>query len=612
MRTAAFWIALSLLLLGGCATVVVENRELEAGQRTATVPVRWRIDPRCLDGAAQWPRQTREDIARDCPDPSRGDQISIAMSGGGSKAGIFGAETLFYLDALGLAHEVSVLSTVSGGSFAGALYALSCDPGDTLCLQPRPNGRTRPVWRHDTVMGTLGQGNSNVVNDQTVRVLVPFMPASESADRFAYLIDRDLFGGGTGDPFRFADVNPKRPHLFLNATITSDNRGGLGSHPRLGCPPLDGRGYLRRRTPDEYFHFAFSDYYFGLLRSRVSDYPLAAGVASSAAFPALIDFAVLKDHCGTTGKDDTVRLTDGGANDNQGLVEIYLIIAELVFQQHRSELWHSDPAMLELLRPDNRAFVFVVNSSVTETTGDRSNGGGTEPYGVLGLISDVVHKVLTTIDVFTAEGYNLRKQSYLAQAETLRAFKNHAPIYATEFSLTELDQYALGGTEAALRHKAHIEGDNATDFTERLATLRTARQQRAYREIVDRKEIRRALHLSDYHPQCYFDMREKLDSSLVRLDEEDQACLREAARWAGALRAQELCDQNDKLTARPSALACPGGSPRLRTPQVLMDDPVRPSQCTGRIEALIATQAAARAQTREPPPAPEVLCRLLD
>jgi hypothetical protein len=270
-------------------------------------------------------------------------------------------------------------------------------------------------------------------------------------------------------------------------------------------------------------------------------------------------------------------------------------------------VWVTNPQSLERLDANNRAFLFLVNSSVTETTGDPSTGGGAEPHGAISEISDLLEKVFTTIDVFTAEGYNLRKQSYLAQGRLLRDV-GRAKIYASEISLTQLDQYELGGTEAALRAKADLRDESRTDFAQDFAEKRQRRQQRAYAELVERPNVRQALHLSDYSPQCYFDMRQVLDASLVSLKPEDQDCLREAARWATALRAQELCDQNDEWTSRPAALDCQGGTPRLQYPEVLMDSGA-PSMCAGPIEALIRKQEDERMKSHAPLPGKGALCR---
>ena len=418
--------ALACMLLAGCASLEtrLETEGTPATTPATVLPVRWQINPACLTAEAPNRWDSREQLASKCPaTPRRRDQISIAMSGGGSKASIFSAETLFYLEALGLLQATSVLSSVSGSSFVTAMYALSCDEGDKDCHARY--GRQRLVWQHDAVMAALAPGNREVIDDQILRAVLPFTPSSVSAGHFASIIDRTYFSprapeptgaASDGPPFTFADVNPKRPHLFLNATIVSENRGGLGSSPVNAdlCSPLDGRGYLRRRTPDEYFHFAFTDEYFALIGARFASYPVAAGVAASAAFPALVDFAEVTDFCVTPrdawgpigdGRRVVIKLMDGGANDNQGLIEIYLLLAEMVYGQHRSAL---APTAVERLRPDDRAFVFVVNSAVTESTGVSASGGGSGPRAgsIIDLLSGAVSKALDAVDVYSAEGYH--------------------------------------------------------------------------------------------------------------------------------------------------------------------------------------------------------------
>ncbi|GAC1343462.1 MAG: hypothetical protein NVSMB18_19320 [Acetobacteraceae bacterium] len=537
----------------------------------------------------QSPGQTREDLAARCRSPQRRDFISVALSGGGTKAAVFSGEVLFYLDFLGLLERTSVLSSVSGGSFAGSIYALSCDR-DKPCTTVHPHGRERPLWDYARVMHTLGQGYQELINEQAVHAFTPLIPSTISAGRFASIIDRQFLGDGkAGDAsFTFGDLNPARPHLFLNATITSQNRVGLDDHSAgPGCRALKDRGFLRRRTPDEYFHFAFSDQYFGLLRSRVATYPLAAGVAASSAFPALVDFAQLRDHCATNKTSPVIQLMDGGANDNQALIEIYMILSELVYGQHRSDLWQSDPGSIEQLSGGNRAFVIAVNSSVTETTG--TDGNYRRPFGLVGLLDAVVSKSLAAVDVYSAEGYTLRKQSYLTLADLLhRTHPQAAPIYPSEIALTALDQYALGGTEAALRGKARPADAPGSDIAAQWATLRAARQRRAYDAIVERPEVRASLLLPAYHPQCYYAMRKALDASLISLDEQDQACLKEGARWSAALRAQEMCDSADPFVARPDGLRCVNGH--------VAPDPARitrlpalpsPSLCEQRIQAYL-------------------------
>jgi predicted acylesterase/phospholipase RssA len=79
------------------------------------------------------PDATRETLAVECLNASskrERDFIAMALSGGGTKAAVFSAEAMFYLEALDLLHRVSVVSAVSGGSFTAGLYALSCEPND--------------------------------------------------------------------------------------------------------------------------------------------------------------------------------------------------------------------------------------------------------------------------------------------------------------------------------------------------------------------------------------------------------------------------------------------------------------------------------------------------
>jgi hypothetical protein len=101
--------------------------------------------------------------------------------------------------------------------------------------------------------------------------------------------------------------------------------------------------------------------------------------------------------------------------------------------------------------------------------------------------------------------------------------------------------------------------------------------------------------IRNFRPSRY--MRQKLDASLVSLEPEDQECLREAAWWATALCAQELCDQKDDWTSKPAALECPDGTPRLQRPEVLMDTGTQ-SMCAARIEELIREQELERARNK--------------
>jgi hypothetical protein len=511
---------------------------------------------------------------------------------------VFSGATLFSLEALGVLPNVAAISSVSGGSFAGSYYAASCDDGDMAC-QARPlRGLTPPVWKHSTTMPILGGGYGPLIPEQIARAVLPFVPATISAPRFAEFIDERYFDekNPRRDRLRFMDLNPRRPHLFLNATITSRNRGGLDERAVGNCK-LSRRGYLRRRTPDEWFHFAFSDYYFGLLNSDLATYPVSAGVAASAAFVALIDPAELQDGCSEDGS--VIKLIDGGANDNQALIEIYMILAELGFGQQRSDLVITPPAsprlasnQIQAMGQDDRAWVLVVNSSVTSTTGPAGSPSGPQPRGLIELISSVARKAFEVIDVFTAEGFALRSQLYLNEKDRLKALRVGPTLIPMEISLTELDQYGRGGTEAALRQKANY-APTETDPGDQRSALRAARQAASYHRLVRDGAARARLGLSNWHPQCYFDIRDRLDASLINLPAGDQACLREAARWATALRMQEACNfARETGVAPPQGLSCgANGEPVLVKAAAIAPIPGPECSIPFRVESLAEATA---------------------
>lgn len=110
-------------------------------------------------------------------DESERPRIGLALSGGGFRAAAFHLGVLKRLEELGLLHRVEALSTVSGGSIVGALYALRCTehggaPGsysvDALIAEVRPflteNLRARALlgspWRALRALGSFVQGES--------------------------------------------------------------------------------------------------------------------------------------------------------------------------------------------------------------------------------------------------------------------------------------------------------------------------------------------------------------------------------------------------------------------------------------------------------------------
>jgi NTE family protein len=77
-------------------------------------------------------------------------KIGLALSGGGARAMAFHLGCLKALHDLGILDRVRVLSTVSGGSVIGALYAASDDPFAAFETRVRAvlaRGLTKPAVR---------------------------------------------------------------------------------------------------------------------------------------------------------------------------------------------------------------------------------------------------------------------------------------------------------------------------------------------------------------------------------------------------------------------------------------------------------------------------------
>lgn len=584
MSTRIFATAVTGLLLAACSTVYAPNQRLVDTPRPSN-PLVWRVDSACISGDAPWQALragTREELARACwnaahqspasPLPNR-DLVFVAMSGGGAKAAVFSGESMFYLQAIGLLQKTAMVSSVSGGSFAAAYYALSCEAADAPCQDPTASGVLRPLWRYEDAMPVMQSGFQPMLVRAAINLFIPGKTTPVPHQTFGEFIDRHYLrrqvdGVATGaGPARFTDVNPRRPMLVLNSTLLS------------GARPLSettfGRHFLRRRTADEFLHFAFSDYYFNRIGADLNSYAVSDAVAASAAFPALIGYAALKNYAGCADAADRavcendpktmLTLTDGGANDNQGLIEVFASLAELAAHEARSDL--SLPGRpsprLEPMQDGDRSLVIVLNSSLTEATGVDSPLEKDYLFGT-------IDRALSAVDAYSAVGFNLRKRLYFVDLEALRHERKLLGLTAVEIGLAPLNRYPDGGAELGIMKDAGVLGDamDQAERTSREAQVRTQADAFAY---VRTDAARRFLQLGNLHPQCLFEQSKLADAgvtSLAHLPDRHAVCLRQAARWATALRGEELCQAEHhargSVMADPAALHCtPDGHLRL-------------------------------------------------
>ena len=185
--------------------------------------------------------------------------LMLAFSGGGTRAASLSYGVLEELARTpvgleGAQHrmldEVDIISSVSGGSFTSAYYALW---GDRIFS----DFESRFLKKHvqtGLLLRTLAPWNQ-------IRLASPKFSRSDLAAEY---YDHLLFKGAT-----FADLEPKagRPFLSVNAT-------DLGSGAR----------------------FEFTQDEFDLLHSDLSRFPISRAVAASSAFPVYLTPIVLKNY----------------------------------------------------------------------------------------------------------------------------------------------------------------------------------------------------------------------------------------------------------------------------------------------------------------------------
>jgi len=254
----------------------------------ANVP--WQVNAACRTVATSL---SRESIPENCRDDRF---VALAISGGGSRASIFGAAVMFELQRYGLLQHVDLVSCVSGGCLTAAYYALSCDdPGDKQACPPTTNGAARYAWREETVYPLLERhllwrwfGNWFWPNNIAKFWFTHF----DRTDIMAETISHNLYDQSILDnnQFRFRDLNPDRPNLAINATNVTAG-------------------------PSHEFPFAFTPEQFQKLNSDLDRYPIANAVMASASFPGAFNYVTLRDF----HAQQYVHLLDGGAYDNLGL-----------------------------------------------------------------------------------------------------------------------------------------------------------------------------------------------------------------------------------------------------------------------------------------------------
>lgn len=285
-------------------------------------------------------------------------KLGIALSGGGFRAAFFHVGVLARLAELDLLRELEVISCVSGGSIAGALYYLRL----RLLLEGK---RDEEITQEDylalvrDVELRLRRGAQENVRARIFANLLKNVwmlgPRYSRSDRVGDLYDRYLYKEAWGEAreqrsygrekqielrelliepkgcegFAIGRDNPGRrnkvPALVINATSLNSGHNWRFEAVRMGeaLPDDPVKGELvnavdkNMRLEQGYFDATAPTAPEGALQipDAQVDFPLALAVAASAAVPGVFHPLAI------SGLYEGVRvqLVDGGVQDNQGL-----------------------------------------------------------------------------------------------------------------------------------------------------------------------------------------------------------------------------------------------------------------------------------------------------
>ena len=311
------------------------------------------------------------------PAPDHEVLIGVALSGGGSRAALFGAaglEALGRLPAPGggaVLEQVTYLSSVSGGSVAATAYASQKPPRETPVLTPEG----ALTAEYETFFAEYQKKLSQDFEGALLRhQLLSFrwLNSSLAARSLAEVMAEHLLGPTTFADLARREARGDSPELIINTTLYNSGR-----RLALTTLPPDASHYdfyaalrasLARRDLTAEFPPAFLQRWEKLLTLTPLELGidlcpgrLAGAVAASASFPPLVGPVTFR--VGDT--DRYFHMGDGGLYENQG-VESLLFIFLKKLQEHRAR----------------RALILAFDSSFPFAVGERRLTRRAEPFSL--------------------------------------------------------------------------------------------------------------------------------------------------------------------------------------------------------------------------------------
>jgi hypothetical protein len=260
--------------------------------------------------------------------------FAVAVSGGGSRAAVFSAAVMKELykqvklpDGRSIIDEIDYVSSVSGGSLSMAYY----------CMK-KPSVDSSHTDLYDRFFESYMADMEENIEGDLVRNIFQFYRYFLSSEEKGLILkqgfDRLYFNGVKFDALEKREKSGWCPTLVMNGTAMDTGAKFLFttlSREDFDAVPQDIVDRFSGTT------FARSDFNFGGdllgvmfcsdIGLSIGDMEVSRGIAASASVPLLLGPIVLKDQKRSTPKTEYfVHVTDGGVNDNQGIVTLMQLL----------------------------------------------------------------------------------------------------------------------------------------------------------------------------------------------------------------------------------------------------------------------------------------------
>jgi len=301
--------------------------------------------------------------------------VGVALSGGGSRASVFGAAALEVLAEAGVMEQTTYLSSVSGGGFPAAYYALK---------QPTPCSPSQMVkpCTSESFADFKRAMRHNFLNGMTMRQLGKPGRISSPTRRLSSL--QDALDAQITEGAVFGDL-PSSPILLINGARYDDGRRFVFSNVPIPEDDSDIQQFSNETLRTASFSLQ------GCTRPVPKDFSVALALAISAGFPPLLGPATFEMPASCDGGDPQYwHLGDGGILDNTGVetiedfalradidgadVERVVIFsvdagrstpAESMMQLRNLQLWTTDPGrVVDIVGKRARAYRSVALSEL--------------------------------------------------------------------------------------------------------------------------------------------------------------------------------------------------------------------------------------------------------